>query len=315
MIRPLLVVLRPLGLGDFLTGIPAYRAIARHFPNHHRVLAAPHVLHGLVAGTGAFDCVCDVAALEPLPGLLHDADIAIDLHGRGPASQRILRAARPRRLIAFAHDEIPESAFGARWIENEREIDRWCRMLAVSGIEARPSDLHLERPPSREARLHDMTVVHPGAGRTSRRWPIDRWTDVVRSLQREGHEIALTGSLEDAPLTAAIASRTRVSASHDLAGATSLSGLSALVAHARLVLSSETDIARLAVAHGTPSITLFGDAAFARQDLPASAHHRVLRAGSTGDPTSEMADRALLGIEVEHVLAAVRGHSSKLAFR
>ncbi|MBZ4016448.1 glycosyl transferase, partial [Streptomyces purpurogeneiscleroticus] len=39
--RPRLLVLRALGLGDLLAGVPALRAVRRHFPGHAIVLAAP----------------------------------------------------------------------------------------------------------------------------------------------------------------------------------------------------------------------------------------------------------------------------------
>ena len=121
---PLLVVLRPLGLGDFLTAVPAFRAVARAFPVHHRVLAAPAALEPLARLTGALDAVVDTAPLRPLPPPLRQPDVAVDLHGRGPASHRVLLAARPHRLIAFANPEVPGTESFPRWDEHEHEVVR-----------------------------------------------------------------------------------------------------------------------------------------------------------------------------------------------
>jgi len=301
----LLVVLRPLGLGDFLTGVPAYRALARTFPRHRRVLAAPRALHALVAATGAFDAACDVAPLEALPRRLHDADIAVDLHGRGPASHRVLLAARPRHLLAFANEAIAQSASGPCWIAEEHEVARWCRLVSAYGATASPGDLRLARPAASRSPLRGITIVHPGAASAARRWPLERWVRVVRALQRDGHTVALTGSGDEAALAADLAARTGIVPTHDLSRRTSLEALSALVAHAKLVLSSDTGIAHLAVAHATPSITLFGPSSPAHWGPPAHPRHRVLWAGRTGDPHGTAVDPGLLAITAEDVVAAI----------
>jgi len=312
--RPLLVVLRPLGLGDLLTGVPAYRGLARRFPHHHRVLATPRALHELVPAIQAFDSVCDVAPLTPLPTELHDADIAVDLHGRGPASHRILLAARPRRLIAFANDAIARSRGGATWYADEHEVSRWARMLRAHGVAVDEADLLLALP-ERRSGSRGATVVHPGAASEARRWPLDRWTAVVRELLRNGHDVILTGSTSEASLTATLAERTGLSEFANLAGRTSLRELGAIVASAGLVVSGDTGVAHLATAYVTPSVTLFGPISPAQWGPPAHPRHRALWAGRTGDPHSTTIDPGLLALSVEDVLAAVSEFQATGRFR
>ncbi|WP_374936892.1 glycosyltransferase family 9 protein, partial [Streptomyces sp. Ru73] len=105
--RPRLLVLRALGLGDLLAGVPALRGVRRHFPGHALVLAAPPALTDAALSTGAVDAV--LAAQAPgrgVPSLRHwpgaPPDVAIDLHGNGPASADVLAELNPGRLIAYA---------------------------------------------------------------------------------------------------------------------------------------------------------------------------------------------------------------------
>ena len=303
--RPLLVAYRALGLGDLLTGVPALRALARAFPGHRRVLAAPAALAPLATLAGAAEAVVDTGALEPLPSELRDADVAVNLHGRGPQSHRVLLAARPRRLIAFASREA--GVDGPAWRSREHEVERWCRLLGAAGIPADPDDLDLPQPtvsPPRAAA--GATLLHPGAASGARRWPVERWIAIARAERAAGRDVVVTGSPDEAGTAAAVASGAGLPGSAVLAGRTSVLELTAAVGAAGRVVCGDTGVAHLATALGTPSVVLFGPTPPSEWGPPpARPRHAVLWAGVRGDPLASAPDAGLLALTPAQVLAAL----------
>jgi ADP-heptose:LPS heptosyltransferase len=294
---PLLVALRALGLGDLLTGVPALRALRRAYPDHHLVLAAPAALAPLAELTGAVDETVDTAPLVPLDPRLHGADVAVNLHGRGPQSHRILLAARPRRLIAF-------SPSGVIWHAGEHEVVRWCRLLEESGIPADPRDLRIAAPDA-DSPAPGATVIHPGAASAARRWPAERWAAVARAEREQGRDVVVTGSAGERALAEHVASRAGLPSSAVLAGRTSLLELAALVAAAGRLACGDTGVAHLATAFGTPSVVLFGPTPPEEWGPPDNGRHTVLWAGRRGDPHGTGCDPGLLEIGVPAVLDAL----------
>lgn len=302
--HPRLVVLRALGLGDLLTAIPALRALARAFPAHDRIVAAPAPLATLVpAGVAR---LVPSGELEPLAAELHRADCAVNLHGRGPQSHRILLATRPGRMIAFEHPAIPESLGFPRWDAGEHEVARWCRMLTGHGVAARPDELGIEPPPGEPpASAVGATLIHPGAATAARRWPAERFAAVARAELEAGRRVAITGGCAEVALARNVAARAGVPPGDVLAGTTELADLARAVASADLVVSGDTGVAHLATALGTPSVVLFGPVPPDEWGPPQSARHRALWAGDRGDPHADRPHRGLLAISVPDVLAAL----------
>ncbi|WP_445256458.1 glycosyltransferase family 9 protein [Nocardioides aurantiacus] len=303
--RPAALVLRALGLGDLLAGVPALRALRRALPGHELVLAAPEPLRPLVELSGAVDRLLPTGELEPVAWSWPPPEIAVDLHGNGPASKRLLQALCPARLLAFAgpgRDGTP--VLGPVWDPDEHERDRWCRLVAEGlGVPADPSDLLLAAP-ARPSPAPGAAVVHPGAAYGSRRWPPDRFAAVARSLHDAGHRVVVTGGASEVALADGVRRGAGLPEEALLAGRTDLADLAALVAGARVVVCGDTGTAHLASAYRTPSVVLFGPTPPRRWGPPPDGPHRVLWHGSgPGDPHGEAPDPALLEISVAEVTA------------
>lgn len=321
--RPKLVVLRALGLGDLLTAVPALRALAEAFPGHRRVLAAPAMLAPLVelaqVSSGAPDRgdggrgqpvvheVVPSAGLKPLHPALGRSDIAVNLHGRGPESHRLLLAAGTGRLIAFQHPEVAESRGAPRWDEEEHETARWCRLLSESGIPADRRRIELSRPRSgAPAQALAATLLHPGAASPARCWPAERWAAVAREAHALGRRVAITGDRAEVPAARLIAEASGLPPDAVLAGRTDLRQLAASVAVAARVVCGDTGVAHLATAFSRPSVLLFGPTSPDTWGPPADRPwHRTLWSGRTGDPHGRLVDAGLLEITPDEVVAAL----------
>jgi ADP-heptose:LPS heptosyltransferase len=299
------VVLRALGLGDLLTAIPALRALARGFPEHERLLAAPAALAPLLPPELAR--LVPAGELEPLPRELERPDLAVNLHGRGPQSHRILLAARPTRMLAFEHPDVHASRGSPRWRPGEHEVGRWCRMLAEHGVPADPSELDIEPPPGPPPPgTPGATLIHPGAASGARRWPATRFAAVARAEREAGRDVVITGARSELGLALDVAARAGLDERSVLAGRTDLADLARAVAAAGRVVCGDTGVAHLATALGTRSVVLFGPVSPAEWGPPPErARHRALWRGGTGDPHAARPDPSLLAITVADVLAAL----------
>jgi ADP-heptose:LPS heptosyltransferase len=307
MTKPVAVVLRPLGLGDLLTGVPALRAIRSAVPDHHVVLATTEALRPLAELIHAVDEVLPARELEPLDWTGPPPALAVDLHGKGPASHEIVAALHPERLLCFGSPGYP----GPAWYADEHEVARWCRLVAEGlGVDADPDSLDIAVP-AVDPPVRDAAVVHPGAAYPGRRWPAERFAAVARHLAESGADVRITGGSGEVELARSVADAAGLGPDAVLAGRTTSLELAAVVAAAGVVVSGDTGVAHLATAYRRPSVVLFGPVSPALWGPPVRAGkqgalHVVLWHGDgTGDPWGTELDPALARITVDEVLAAL----------
>ncbi|GAA3387490.1 glycosyltransferase family 9 protein [Streptomyces roseoviridis] len=316
--RPVALVLRALGLGDLLTAVPALRALRRGLPDHELVLAAPAELEPVARATGCVDRLLPASGPgRSVPAVLpRDARaprLAVNLHGRGPDSHRLLAGLGPEHLWAFGHPAVP-GVRGPAWAPEEHERVRWCRLLRWYGLDADPDDVRIAAPAGPGPVPPGAVVVHPGAQSAARRWPVDRFAAVVRGVRRAGLPVVVTAGPGEAPLARSVAEHAGLAPSAVVGGDAGVpfEELCGLVAHARCVVVGDTGLAHLATALGTRSVVLFGPVSPALWGPPDTGPHRALwhpgegqEVARPGDPHADRPDPRLMEITVDEVLDAV----------
>jgi ADP-heptose:LPS heptosyltransferase len=338
---PHTLVVRLDAMGDMVICGPAIRAIAAG-SRRTTVLcgaqgnAAARLLPG-VDEVITFDCpwisphphpvdrVAIDAVIDRLSGKSIDAAVILtSFHQSALPTALLLRWAGIQTIAAISED-YPGSLLDTR-IAPPPEAPEPCRMLAVAeaagyalpALDDGRLRLHDSALPSASPLEPPYVVLHPGAAAPARRYPPDRWREVVELLARDGERIVLTGDASEAPLTAAIAAAGRRASVIDLAGSLDLPALAALLRGADVLVAGNTGPAHLAAAVGTPVVSLFSPVVSAERWAPFGPDVVVL-----GDQRARCRDTrarecpipghpCLSGVAVAKVVAAlerVRRHA------
>jgi ADP-heptose:LPS heptosyltransferase len=273
-----IALFRALKLGDLLCAVPAFRAVRRARPDARITLIGLPWAEGFAARfSHLFDAFL---AFDGWPGLpeveLGDPsaflerarargfELAVQMHGSGLISNEIVAALGAVRAGGFttagAHPLDP--ALSLPYPDHLHEVRRHLALVEHLGFGSAGEEL--EFPIVEEDRealaplgvgdASDVAVVHCGAI-SGRRWSPERFALVVDELSRD-HHVVLTGSATERDVTAEVAALA-ASPVTDVAGATTLGSLAALIERARIVVTNDTGVSHLTAAVGTPSVVLF----------------------------------------------------------
>jgi lipopolysaccharide heptosyltransferase II len=295
-------------LGDVLMTTPALHALRTAQPGRHLTLLASRAGKAAAPFIDAIDDVIEYDA----PWVKQDApiDALVDLAMRARLnaahfdaavifsvySQNPLPAAMLCHLagIALRLAHCRENPYGllTDWVpETEpqqgtrHEVER--QLALVERVGARTSDTRMRfnvRPEdamslaqklrARDVDLHaPFVVVHPGASAASRRYPVERFAQVIERLRTQLQwPVLVTGSRSEGALCrdACAANPGAI----DLSGALELGELAALIQRARVLVSNNSGPVHLASALGTPVVDLY--ALTNPQHMPWQTPHRVL---------------------------------------
>jgi ADP-heptose:LPS heptosyltransferase len=234
----------------------------------------------------------------------------------------LLRLAEIQRIGAVCED-YPGSLLDVRHRVSGaiHEVRRGLSLARAMGYEL-PSDdngaLVLQKIAQRvEPSLLDWepgsyVVVHPGATVPARRWYPEKNAALVQALHERGHRVVVTGSLEEAPLTAYVAGKSSI----DLGGRTTLEEYAAIVRDAAAVVCGNTVASHVAAAMQTPVVCIFAPTIPAVRFHPWRVRHILLGdqrapcAGCRARTCPIEGQPCLAGVTIRDVVAAVE----RLAF-
>ena len=313
-VRPWLGLKRVLAIrldaaGDVLMTTPALRALRMTRPERLTLLTStsgaavaellPELDDVIVYdapwmkdGGEVSDPDADRAFIDGLAAQQFDGAVIFTVHSQSPlpAATMAYLADIPRRL---AHCRENPYELLTDWVPDpetdqplRHEVRRQLDLLAHVGIDA-PDDhlsLHVPDVASRamRARVEQLgirprdpwIVVHAGATAPARRYPPDRFAEVLRRLYvRTGWPIVLTGSRAERPLVDAIRSAAD-GLGTSLAGELTMAEMAALIAIAPMLLTNNSLPAHIAGAVGTPVVDLY--ALTNIQHTPWAVPNRVL---------------------------------------
>jgi ADP-heptose:LPS heptosyltransferase len=278
------LVIHPGALGDVLLAVPALRALGADRPGGELVLAAQARIGELACTLGVVDRAVRFERLG-LDRLFVD-DAAADPGGE---------LARADRVVCWfgARDETFVQRL--RGVTRRVVVDRpapseglvWEHLLrTVSEADGRALCAPLRVPDEVSADGHralrvagwdghrPLIVAHPGAGGPAKRWPVEGFAHVIRSvLGPLGVSVVVhEGPADRAPVAALLETVPRLAhLDHP-----SLSTLAGVLTHARGFIGNDSGVTHLAAAVGTPAIALSTEATLSWRSWSASAETLVV---------------------------------------
>lgn len=279
---PRILIVRLTAMGDVIHGLPVATALRNHFPEAMIAWAVEGRAAEIIEGHPDLDAVIKLPrrwwrSTQTVRGIRRQLrqmrfDISVDLQCLTKSALVAWLSGAPRRLGVAGKNGREFS----KWFNNEltdvrasHVVEHYLRILAPLGIDTRQAEFKFpERlQDARYAKnvLNDLSlgdgkfaILNPGAGWPSKLWPAERYGQVATYLLKEHgvKTLAVWCGADERVLAQRIVDFSGGAA--QLAPATTLPQLAALSRRADLFVGSDTGPMHLAVAVGTPTISLHG---------------------------------------------------------
>ncbi|MDE2516505.1 MAG: glycosyltransferase [Rhodospirillales bacterium] len=295
-------------IGDFITALPAIRALKARFPQAKLHVLASRGARPFATIETAVDGFIEFEFFHARSGLgqkaLEEADfkalgetlrpygfdLAVDLR-KHPDTREVLRHIPARFRAGFDQSgQFPFLDIALEW-ETDRNLQRkhthvsedLMNLVATIGTAAEPARTTITLPARADAtrrgflpehlrHLLDrpLIAIHPGVGSIMRQWPAGHFAALIDLLlARHDANIALIGGPDEAELAEEVLSLTAAAERvTSLAGAIPLADLPYLLAACALYVGNNSGPKHIAAAIGVPTIGIHSGVVDAREWAP-----------------------------------------------
>jgi lipopolysaccharide heptosyltransferase I len=325
-----ILIVRLSAIGDVIHGLPVLCALREALPEAFVGWVVEDTSGGLLEGHPALDALIRVprgwlkwpSEVWRLRRQLHELhfDVAIDLQCLTKSAIAAWLSGAPRRIGKAGEDGREFS----RWLHNElvtaggnHVIEHYLQMLQPLGIDTsvvrfalpeRAADAQVAQQFIHAFKLEPrgFAILNPGAGWSSKIWPAERYGELAHCLWKSHGlpSVAVWGGSGERRLAERIVASS--SGHAQLAPPTTMTELAALCRRAALFVGSDTGPMHMAVAVGTPTISLHGPSraewcgAYGKENVRLQVRYE---AGSSHERRTAD-DSAMRDISVEMVTAA-----------
>lgn len=332
-----ILLIKPSSMGDIVHAMPTCAAIRRAYPKARLTWLVKREWAGLVERIEGVDRVWPVDSTligwlsQVSPLRAEHFDLVIDLQGLLRSAAIGWLSGSPL-LVGFANGREGSPWFYSKSVPvpslEMHAVDRYLVVAkAVGAVAFGTPEFHFRIPQADRDEVERLLLrsgVTPGtswvAMNVSARWPTKRWpaesfAEVADRLQQEGYgPVVLIGGPDERAEVAAVRGKMKVPAI-DLAGASTVGLLPALLSKASLLITNDSGPMHIAAAVGTPVVALFGPTS-AVLTGPYGAGHSVLTGNVSCRPCFSRTCSNVLPLEClrtvspEQVLAAARAQRS-----
>lgn len=298
------------GLGDALCLVPALQSIRAAAPDAQIVVIGHRSMEWLPSRLPTL-----VDRVEPLPwwpgipeceGTFDDfaawrngvepCDVALQLHGSGGSVNWLGAELGATTTVVHRTETEPDGPWQLErpWPSHGHESERLVGLVRLAGGGDHaplrfPVHPHERAEAAAVLGLHGRFVVlHPGAQRSDRRWPVHGFAEVARWATHRGVGVVVTGTGPEAALVTKVCDHTGSSLVRPLLDAP-LGVLAAVLERATSVVTNDTGVAHLSVAVGAPTVVVHTNSDIERWGpVDRRCHHVVPAAAGLARTISQI---------------------------